>query len=440
MIMFILVVLCFSFPPSTAADRGGIPIHNAALSEPGQKALITFNGREELLVLGTNIQADREVAVVELAPFPSPPVVELTPVDIFTRLKGILEQHGVGYHRLMEFLPEQTAVKTLSSKEAVELISYQHLGVHDITVVKINDTAGFAAWLETYLKRQGFPARLLTPAEEAVIADYCARGFKYFVCDLVHLEKEVRSVLPLAYRFRTARLYYPLKITNLYGGQGDVELICCTSTDTLERLWHHLPPTVEAPASGTTLPVIWQCSDKVKVDTAELVGVYPKVGGLLNSGTHLQAFRYRGKMLFKRDIWVNPEEVLLEVNGNILFTNPPPRLAAGRCFVAARFFFEALGAQVKWNATSREAVMRKKGLVLRLPVDPQVIEGVDPETGHKIVDRHYVAYLNGNCYDLDLPPLLADGQLFLWVRFVAKVLDADVAWDGQNRKVSIKIL
>ena len=39
--------------------------------------------------------------------------------------------------------------------------------------------------MQGYFRRNGFPVRELTEREEVVVADYCGRGFNYFVFDLV---------------------------------------------------------------------------------------------------------------------------------------------------------------------------------------------------------------------------------------------------------------
>ena len=82
-------LLLLAFPVTARADRGVIYTEPVALSEPGQKAFIVFNGTEELLVLATDVQAARETAVLEFTPFPAEPVMMLAPDGALDRLQEV---------------------------------------------------------------------------------------------------------------------------------------------------------------------------------------------------------------------------------------------------------------------------------------------------------------------------------------------------------------
>lgn len=430
-----LILLVLVFPAAARADRGVLHTEPVSLSEPGQKAFVAFNGEEELLVLATDLRAERDTAVLEFMPFPAEPAVVLAPDGFFSRLQELLNTHGVAYTRSGKLVPGGGA----GSGGAVDLLLHQRLGVHDVTVVRVNDPEGFASWVQAYFRRNGFPVRELTEREKAVVADYCGRGFNYFVFDLVRPGKEVRSVPPLAYRFRTPALYYPLKVTSLYGGAGRVELVCCGDRGVLDRVRVQLARTVSAGA----LP--WRASNVVRVGVGELAGVIPEVAELLAGEQWLSAFRCEGELLFRADVWADPRELLVEVNGHLLELDVPPELVAGTCFVPARAVWEALGAAVAWDAARREAVVSGAGLVLRLPVDPVDTAGPGPVAGH------HMAYLNGERRDLsaleaayipggrvpEVPLRLVGGRILLPVRFVAGLLGAEVRWNGEAWKVCV---
>ena len=70
--------------PCVNADRGMIPvIEGVSIYEPGQKAILAWNGREEIMILSTDVSSSEETLVVEILPLPSKPVVEAASFDSF---------------------------------------------------------------------------------------------------------------------------------------------------------------------------------------------------------------------------------------------------------------------------------------------------------------------------------------------------------------------
>jgi|GEM_PF-6543420 hypothetical protein len=51
-----------------------------------------------------------------------------------------------------------------------------------------------------------------------------ARGIRFFVLDYVEVGGEVRFVDPVVFEFASAKLYYPPKTTNSFGGKGEIDL------------------------------------------------------------------------------------------------------------------------------------------------------------------------------------------------------------------------
>ena len=53
--------------------------------EPTQRALIAWNGEEEILILSTDLRASRATKVLEVMPFPAEPRVKKGDVGVFRR-------------------------------------------------------------------------------------------------------------------------------------------------------------------------------------------------------------------------------------------------------------------------------------------------------------------------------------------------------------------
>ena len=131
---------CWRFP-WRPGPTGVVATEPVVVSEPGQKAFVAFNGEEELLVLGADLRAERDTAVLEFMPFPAQPAVALAPDGVFSRLQELLNTRGVAYTRSGRLAPGGGA----GGGEAVDLLLHQRLGVHDVTVVRVNDPEGFAS-------------------------------------------------------------------------------------------------------------------------------------------------------------------------------------------------------------------------------------------------------------------------------------------------------
>ena len=77
----LLLVICLSlvavsWAPMVLADRGMVPITDVTVYGPGQKAIIAWDGKEEILILSTDVRASSDSQVLELLPLPSKPQIE----------------------------------------------------------------------------------------------------------------------------------------------------------------------------------------------------------------------------------------------------------------------------------------------------------------------------------------------------------------------------
>ena len=258
------------------ADMGAmVPVKDVNLSEPGQKAIIAHNGSEEILILSTDLSATTSTEVLRFIPLPSEPEVSLAPEGCFEALGKLVKKHNLRY-----------VIQTkggLVPGESVELRFHKKLGVHDVTVVKINDAFHFRKWVNDYFKQKGLPHGDEYVEIENLVADYVKREIQYFVFDFVKLDEKVTSIDPLIYRFESKKLYYPLKITNIFGGIGRIELFIFAKSAR-----HFL---VEFEVSTASV---------VRVD--ELVDICAAIGELLGEECFLQAFKYDGELNFEDDI------------------------------------------------------------------------------------------------------------------------------------------
>ncbi|MNV67167.1 hypothetical protein D3C71_1599540 [compost metagenome] len=86
-----------------------------------------------------------------------------------------------------------------------------------------------------------------------------------------------------------------------------------------------------------------------------------------------------------------------------------------------RAVFEALGAEVSWDQTTRTASGRKGSTTASVTIDS------------------HTAVKNGKDYRLEAAPRLINSFTMVPVRFIAESFGAKVEWDGPNAAVRITI-
>ena len=221
--ILVLAVLCVQ-QSLAVCDRCVVPVEPGVdVYEPGQKAIIAWNGTREILILWTDIEAPGgETKVLEFMPLPSEPVVEEASVTSFMMAAELLSSsfRARGYavseaRKLGEF--------------KVEIVVQEVIGPHNITVVRAEEVEELVGWVEAFLKASGveFEPGFLESVS-GVVDHYLSMGMNYFVLDIVTVEPGGLSVKPILYSFETNRLYYPLVVSTAVEGWTDVTLFIIT--------------------------------------------------------------------------------------------------------------------------------------------------------------------------------------------------------------------
>ena len=210
-----------AFADTALADMGRVIVSGsqARVTETSQKALILHNRRSEILVLGTEIGSSATQPIVRFIPFPAEPKASLAVPDTFDRVGTMLAKY-----RLRFATRWMTKGGDEMRSQGVEVVSAQRLGAHDLTTLHVRDVGAFRDWINGYFRSRGLPTAATYPHEEAIVADYVKRGHDWFVLDFVDLAAETRFVEPIAFRFASPDLYYPLVTSNSFGGEGTIEL------------------------------------------------------------------------------------------------------------------------------------------------------------------------------------------------------------------------
>uniref|UniRef100_A0A7V0Z5C4 DUF2330 domain-containing protein n=1 Tax=candidate division WOR-3 bacterium TaxID=2052148 RepID=A0A7V0Z5C4_UNCW3 len=218
-ILNILPILC----AISLADRGLIPFNpDVSIFEPNQRAMIAWNGREEILLLSTDLHSSDSTMVLEVLPLPSEPAVKKGDLETFKRAIKLINSRISILDKGVRFDSEDKI------PPPAEITFHEKIGAHDISVVHLLATQNFVDWVRDYLKSLGFDREIISDAQKELVESYIGEGFSYFVFDVVSLNKEMKTLEPIQYRFKTERLFYPLKITSLSSGNTTIELLILT--------------------------------------------------------------------------------------------------------------------------------------------------------------------------------------------------------------------
>lgn len=206
------------------ADRGLIPLNpGIEIFEPNQRAMIAWNGKEEILLLSTDLNASDSTMVLEILPLPSEPKIKKGDLETFQRAVEIINQR-------IYVAKKKNGDRTADGPilPPAEITFHEKIGAHDISVVHLKEEKGFIDWVKDYLRSLGFDKEIISDSHRELVSSYINDGFVYFVFDVVTLNKNSKTLEPIQYRFKTEKLFYPLKITKLGSGYTTIELIILT--------------------------------------------------------------------------------------------------------------------------------------------------------------------------------------------------------------------
>ena len=291
-IVFFLLVL-FSVS-SVYADRGMIPVSpDVSVYEPGQKAIVAWNGQEEILILSTDVTSSSETLVLELLPLPSEPEVEPASFKSFEEIQRLIWEEG-----LNQFM--YSAEKDARGG-SVEVVFHEEIGAHNITVVRATGAVELVDWIESFLQANGVDETVSLGDFEPAVKDYMGRGFRYYVLDLITVTSDERSVDPILYRFNSSFLYYPLVITNPVPGETEIILFLLTEGKVNEDCQPMQRAHYQVMGEGPK-PIEFALS-KGDISKMDL-----RVGELFDDGAWLTVLKYDGRLnLLTRDLMIAEE-------------------------------------------------------------------------------------------------------------------------------------
>ncbi len=217
--------------PMVPVDGDGcyIPARpDIAISEPGQKAVIAWNGTHERMYLSVDIFAQEPTEGLHVVPFPTRPTVALGNVSVFENATEVFTGRVHEISRGSYGSDGSGNAGGGNSTTSIEIEFHDILGVHDLTVIKVKDVDGFKKEIESILVSLNISMESWPDGLDQVICNYTNRGFPYFAIDRFSVEPEEMSIDPIMYEFQTDRVIFPLEISSPLDGFSTIKLSIIT--------------------------------------------------------------------------------------------------------------------------------------------------------------------------------------------------------------------
>jgi hypothetical protein len=218
----VVVLLCLAVA-ALYADRGAIAVTpNVNVFEPNQRAYIAWDGKEEILILSTDVKTDGATKVVEVMPFPSLPQVTQADTNVFEKLQQYLARRtGHGSAETEKGM----GAERREPPPDVRFIFHKRIGHHSVTVVRIRSTTALQSSMNQILAQHGGDTIVIPSEMVGTIQEYIRERYEYFAIDVVSLDTALSSQQPLRYRFKSPCVYYPLRITRTAKGPTEVDIV-----------------------------------------------------------------------------------------------------------------------------------------------------------------------------------------------------------------------
>ena len=113
------------------------------------------------------------------------------------------------------------------------------------------------------------------------------------------------------------------------------------------------------------------------------------------------------------------DEIKVAIDDEYVKFDVPPQSINNRTMVPLRAIFEALGADVEWNNSTRTVTATRDDVVVKATIGKNVI------------------YVDGKEKTMDVAPIAISGRTLVPARFVAEAFGCAVDWDGEEKVVYI---
>ncbi len=173
--LFLLIIGIILIPNLVFADGGVFPNYSEKVYLPAQKAVISWDGSEEILILSTKISTENLANLAWVIPIPSKtdPEVEEGDIEIFYDLADLFSGKRPG---------------TFGVSEKVEVVEIKKVDIYDIAVLKTTDAAALVDWLN----ENGY---IVPESTTPILEEYCRQEDFYFIANKINLANKYQDLI-----------------------------------------------------------------------------------------------------------------------------------------------------------------------------------------------------------------------------------------------------
>jgi len=216
---------------ATFANSGSIPfVAGTSVYRPNQRAVVAFDGHEQILLLSTDLRANKPTQLLEVLPFPSKPKVTPGDGELFQKAAQLIEDRLAAQQNARRGIRSGSRKRNAGNDvpglpPAAEVPFHERIGAQDISVVRVLDSRHFIAWTEDYLRNAGVESPSIPMRLKLLVREYLRDGFTWFVFNVIELGPDEVAKETLQYRFDTRNFYYPLRILSGESSDATIRII-----------------------------------------------------------------------------------------------------------------------------------------------------------------------------------------------------------------------
>ncbi len=240
----ILTLLLVTTMPLGNADGCHLSVEYLHLYEPYQKAVISWDGILETMILASAARADNLTDIAWIVPI------------ISTTLPNVTAGNITVFHDLVEYFKDTETsfrhdgynIQYATGDSNVNVLEIKEIDIYDIIILQATNTTDLIDWLNNH--------QFQIPKEAySVLDSYIKTGQCYFIINKIDLKNRFQPVLdaihdgtisytsseyieyqkvlsdlqigmatPLKFEFTPPKPYYPLTISSLNAGYGRIEV------------------------------------------------------------------------------------------------------------------------------------------------------------------------------------------------------------------------
>lgn len=179
-LLILLTIGIFLIPTLVLGDGMVLPDYEEKVYLPNQKAVISWDGEEEVMILSTKIKADNLANMAWVIPIPSKvkPEIDKGDIDIFYDLADLFREKA----------PSRGFMGVEGPDKGVEVVEFKKVDIYDITTLKATDAGALVDWLNN----NGY---IVPESATPVFQEYCDQESFYFIANKINLANKYKDLI-----------------------------------------------------------------------------------------------------------------------------------------------------------------------------------------------------------------------------------------------------